>query len=80
MKPHDLTRKTEPDAGAVLFGCEERNEDLILTLLADLTLVCIQPHILGLLDICTYCSGNHGLLAGQVDYSLGKFSEIECPL
>ena len=35
MKPHDLTRKTEPDAGAVLFGCEERNENLILTLLAD---------------------------------------------
>ena len=35
MESHDLTRKTESDTGAVLFSCEERYENLLLTLLAD---------------------------------------------
>ena len=35
MQPHDLTGKAQADACAFLFGREERNEDLFLTLAAD---------------------------------------------
>ena len=35
MQTHDLTRKTQADAGSFLLGREERNEDLVLALAAD---------------------------------------------
>ena len=35
MQSHDLTRKTQADAGSFLLGREERNEDLVLALAAD---------------------------------------------
>ena len=35
MKAHDLTWKAQADACAFLFGCEERNKDLVLALAAD---------------------------------------------
>ena len=35
VQSHDLTRKTESDAGAFLLGCVERHENLLLAFLAD---------------------------------------------
>ena len=35
MQSHDLTWKTQADAGSFLLGREERNEDLVLALAAD---------------------------------------------
>lgn len=35
MEAHDLAGEAQADAGAVLFGCVERNEDFVLAFLAD---------------------------------------------